>query len=191
MKLRIVTFSSSSPIPGGPHWSLFKNGGKLVFPGQPGGPWSKVCSCVGYIFQGKETAPLSTSEEEEQTFPTWQAVHLQSPLLLLDTRPCSWEGPGEWRNIAGDRDMEVSCRAQECSEKGTCFSLGNDVASKRQHSFYGTAISHSPSWLQGAALGSLSDWALELLSCLRCRSQQGHLSLLCRAQGGTCALLGI
>lgn len=37
------------------------------------------------------------------------------------------------------------------------FSQGYDVGSEREHSFCGTAISHSPSWLQGAALGSLSD----------------------------------
>lgn len=38
MKLRIITFSLPSPIPGGPHWSLFESSGKLGSPGQPGGP---------------------------------------------------------------------------------------------------------------------------------------------------------
>lgn len=92
-KLITVPFSSSSPMPGGPRWALFKCSDKPGSSGRPGGPESKVCSCAGYRFQ------LSLHlRRQQQAFPAPQASRHQSPPLSLDAwprLPSSWPVNGE------------------------------------------------------------------------------------------------
>lgn len=154
MKLRVVTFSSSSPTPSGPHWSLNTvvnwapqdnqevHEAKCVLcrvqvPGERGCP-------ITYTWGGRTDFSSLTSTTSPE--PSAPVGHLTLQL-----------GRSWWmvKYCRGQRQEEASCRTQECSEKGACFPQGCGGASEGQLIFSGTGIAHSPSWLQGTAPGSL------------------------------------
>ena len=138
---------------------------------------------------GERDCPLSLHlRKQQQAFLAWQASRHQSPSLLLDAWPClpslylgtCWRMENYCR---GKRWKEVSCRTEAGLKRGACFPQSYHVAWQRQHNFYGTAIARSPSWLQGAVLGSpLSAWAPALPNYVRYRCQQVHLSFLGKTQ---------